>query len=320
MNLSDDLHRRADHQLGVVTRRQLLDGGIRRDQVAPGTVVAVRPPGSHPSCPGSAEHSSAPGCRPSVRGPDSWLAGPTALALHGWTEPLSHSPVWVLVPGCHRSRDVSWLSIRRTVFTDERIVERGPLRFSCLPRALVDSAALATDDASCRTLLISGVQRRVVRLDDVAHWVDIRRPNGRARLQRGVQEAAAGAWSVPEADLARLVATSHILPPAWLNPELRDTDGRRLTTPDLWFDDVAMAVMVHSRQFHAGELDWEAPVDQDSDLSAARVVVMGVTPAAIARDPARVRARVEATYTSARRSGLRAPVVANRRIALPAPA
>jgi len=322
MNLSDDLHRRADHQLGVVTRRQLLDGGIPAAEirwrlgrswrsVLPGVILLA------PGVPSTPQRQVAALL---YAGPDSWMAGPTALALHGWTEPLAHSPVWVLVPGCHRSRDVSWLAIRRTVFTDERIVERGPLRFSCLPRALVDSAALATDDASCRTLLISGVQRRVVRLDDVAHWVDIRRPNGRARLQRGVQEAAAGAWSVPEADLARLLAISHILPPAWLNPELRDTDGRRLTTPDLWFDDVAMAVMVHSRQFHAGELDWEASVDQDSDLSAARVVVMGVTPAAIARDPARVRARVEAAYTSARRSGLRAPVVANRRIALPAPA
>jgi hypothetical protein len=34
-----------------------------------------------------------------------------------------------------------------------------------------------------------------------------------------------------------------------------------------------MAVMVHSREFHAGALDWEGTVGGDDDLSSARVVV-----------------------------------------------
>jgi len=41
-----------------------------------------------------------------------------------------------------------------------------------------------------------------------------------------------------------------------LNPRLKDMHDKRLTTPDLWFDDVGMAVMVHSRQFHSGALQW----------------------------------------------------------------
>jgi hypothetical protein len=88
-----------------------------------------------------------------------------------------------------------------------------------------------------------------------------------------VAEAAAGVWSVPEADLARLVATSRVLPGAWVNPGLTDLAGGRLTTPELWFDDVGMAVMVHSRESHAGALDWEGTVGGDDDLSSARVVV-----------------------------------------------
>jgi hypothetical protein len=179
---------------------------------------------------------------------------------------------------------------------------------------VVDAAAQATDDSECRALLIAAVQRRLVRLDDVSHWIDVRRPNGKARLRRALAEAAAGAWSVPEADLAALLSRSSMLPAAWLNPELRDRDGRRLTTPDLWFDDVAMAVMVHSREYHAGVLDWDATVERDSDLSACRVVVVGVTPDAIARDPTRVRRRIETAYVTAKGSGLRAEVVATPRI------
>ena len=83
---------------------------------------------------------------------------------------------------------------------------------------------------------------------------------------------------MPEADLARLLATSRVLPEPWPNPVLSDVDGNRLTTPDLWLDDVGIAVMMHSTAFHAGALQWDATVEGDGDLSANRVVVIGVTP------------------------------------------
>jgi hypothetical protein len=247
-------------------------------------------------------------------GPQSWLSGPTAGALHRVLTPAPRSRVHLLVPAPARPRDVGWLSIRRTHVADERVVTSGALRYSCLPRAVVDSAAgLPTDEA--RALIIEVVQRRLVRLDDLSHWIEARRPNGKAVLRRALAEAAVGAWSLPEAELAQLVSRSSVLPEPWLNPELRDADGCRLTTPDLWFDDVAMAVMVHSREFHGGVIDWEATVDRDSDLSACRVVVIGVTPAAIARDPARVLDRIERAYVTAVRSGQRADVLATPRLA-----
>ena len=105
-------------------------------------------------------------------------------------------------------------------------------------------------------MIIEAVQRRLVRLD-VAHWIEVRRPNGRRRLREALAEAAVGAWSVPEADLARLLTTSRLLPPVWANPQLKNVDGNRLTTPDQWLDEVGMAVMVQSQRFHAGVLQWE---------------------------------------------------------------
>ncbi len=231
-------------------------------------------------------------------GPESWLSGSTAGALHRVLTPPPRSRVHLLVPAPARPRDVGWLSIRRTHVTDERIVTSEALRYSCLSRAVVDSAAgMPTDEA--RALIIEVVQRRLVRIDDLSHWIEARRPNGKAVLRRALAEAAAGAWSLPEAELAHLVSRSSVLPEPWLNPELRDAYGCRLTTPDLWFDDVAMAVMVHSREFHGGAIDWEATVDRDSDLSACRIVVLGITPAAIARDPSRVLERIERAYNTA---------------------
>jgi hypothetical protein len=316
MDLPVHLLERARDQDGVVSRAQLLTAGVTPAQVRwqLGRAWRLLLPGVVLLSPGLATVQQRQMAALLYAGSDSWLSGPTALVLHGWSSPRSGRRVHVLVPPSRRSRDVAWLSIRRSWITDERVVERGPVRFSCLPRAVVDAAAQSPSDAECRALLIDAVQRRLVRLDDISHWIDARRPNGKARLHRALAEAAAGSWSVPEADLAALLSRSSVLPTAWLNPELRDADGHRLTTPDLWFDDVAMAVMVHSREFHAGILDWEATVDRDSDLSACRVVVVGVTPGAIARDPAGVRRRIEDVYEKAAGSGHRADVVATPRI------
>ncbi len=103
------------------------------------------------------------------------------------------------------------MRVRRTHLLDERLVERGPLRLSCRPRAVVDTAASLPADEG-RALLIEMVQRRVVRLDDLAHWVEARRPNGRRSLRAALAEAAAGAWSLPEADLVAWLERSRVLP------------------------------------------------------------------------------------------------------------
>jgi hypothetical protein len=94
------------------------------------------------------------------------------------------------------------------------------------------------------------------------------------------------------------------------NPILTGPRGEALTSPDVCFDDVGMAVMVQSRAFHAGALDWDATVESSSDLSAVRVVVVGVTPTALARDPKAQLARIERAHADALRSGTRAQVTA----------
>lgn len=315
MEVPDVARDLASTQYGVVGRRQLLKLGVSPGQIRwsigrswrqllPGVVLL------DPGLPTIEQRHMAALI---YAGPRSWLAGPTALRLHGVSFPDATRRIHVFVPETQRGRDVSWVTVRRTSIVDERIVHRGPLRISSLPRALVDTAALAASEDTARCIVIEAVQRRLVRLDDVAHWIEVRQSNGRLRLRRALTEAAAGAWSVPEADLARLMTTSHLLPDAWHNPGLSDLEGKRLTTPDLWFDDVGMAVMVHSRQFHAGTLQWDATVDADDDLSANRVVVIGVTPGSVARDPAAVLRRVEAAYSTARQSGVRAPVKARSR-------
>ena len=314
MDLPASLNAVAAEQMGVVSRRQLTEHGVSIGQVRwqlgrtwrqllPGVILLDT---ALPTA--SQRHIAAQ----IYGGPECWLAGPTAAALFGFLPEDADRRVHVLVPATSKPRSMYGVTIRRTRLMHERLVERGPLRLSCRPRAVVDAAAVLPEP-SARALVIEVVRRRLVRLDDLTHWVEVRQTHGRVRLRRALQEAAAGAWSVPEADLAALVRSSRVLPTALLNPGLEDESGVRLTTPDVWFDDVGMAVMVHSRQFHAGVLQWDATVTDDSELSSYRIVDVGVTPEQLAKDPPAVLRRIEDHYATARRSGFRPPVVATPR-------
>ena len=304
----------AESQWGVVTRAQLLDGGVsaatirwqvgrRWRSLLPGVLLL------EPGLPSRDQQLVAALLS---GGPSSWLSGRTAAEWHGLVAGPPTLPVHVMVPFPAVSRRTAWVSVRATSLAHERLVSRGPLRVSCRPRALVDAAAQAPDDSSARAMIISAVQERLVRLDDVQHWIGVRRRNGTVRLKAAVREAASGAWSVPEAELQALCRRSGLFPQLMANPCLLDAQGRPLTTPDVWLDDVALAAMVHSRRFHAERLDWDATVEADSDLRDADVEVIGVTPTAISRRPDAVLQRIVAAHARALRRP-RPPVTATPR-------
>jgi hypothetical protein len=85
----------------------------------------------------------------------------------------------------------------------------------------------------------------------------------------------------------------------WLNPALAGHDGVRLPTPDGWFDDVGLAVQVHSWRWHSSMIDWDATVTSDGILAEYGVVVVGVTPKAARAAPAEVLRRIERAFRHA---------------------
>ncbi|WP_256792470.1 hypothetical protein [Terrabacter sp. Ter38] len=300
MQLPDEIRALSDTQLGVLSRTQLLEAGV------PAGLIRWQ----------SARHwrSLLPGVlmlntgQPTDRqrlvaaqlyaGPAAWMRGDTALACLG-SRSVVGAPVKLYVPYPQRSRRVMWVSIAATKLTNERTIERDGVRMSCRARAIVDAAADAVDDRTARAIIVGSVQERFVRLSDVQHWVGVRRRNGTVRLKAALAEAAAGAWSLPEAELADILRHSPQTAGMWANPELKDGGGNRLTTPDLWADDVGLAVMVHSRRFHSGVLDWDATVLADQDLRDAGVEVVPVTPSLISSRP---RAALEAVLAGLERA------------------
>ncbi|MEO7753567.1 MAG: hypothetical protein ABIS35_09150 [Terracoccus sp.] len=313
MELPEEILRLADLQSDVVSRAQLGAAGVPPGMVRWHSTRHWRSllPGILMLNTGSPTDQQRLVAAQLYAGADAWLRGESALACYG-AGPRLRSPVQLYVPHPHRARRVMWLSIAATRLTNERVVERGPLRISCRPRAVVDAAADAIDDRQARALLVGCVQERFVRLADVQHWVGVRRRNGTVRLNAALAEAASGAWSLPESDLARLLLRSPRLAGLMANPGLTTHDRIRLTTPDLWIDEVALAIMVHSRRFHSDVLDWDSTVLADQDLRDADIEVVPLTPHVITTDPAACRAAVHAGLDRALRRP-RPPVIATPR-------
>ncbi len=242
-------------------------------------------------------------------GPEASLAGRTAVRLHGLTSMSERQSVELLVPPPRRSRSAGYASVRRTLVGDVPLELNG-LRTCSVARAVVDAAADSRSPRDREALFIEAVQKQVLSLDALAESVYRLRPRDAAPLMAALRAAGSGAWSQPEHELLELLSTSTVLPQAEPNPVLHDTEGKRLTTPDAWLDDVAVAIMVHSHTHHAQGDAWDATVSADADLVAAGVVVVGITPRQVRRSPALVLARVEQTWRTARLRP-RPPVVAS---------
>ena len=232
-------------------------------------------------------------------GPHSVLAGPTAARYHGVQAADPGRRVHLVVPATHRTRTFGFATTRRSHLPDPDVKEIGPIRVSSPARACVD-AALATRSASTRVaILVEAVQRGITTVDDLTSAICLLRPRDAFGLKDALAAAGAGAWSVPEAELLDLVATSRSLPEPWANPSLVDAHGQSLLTPDAWFDDVAMAVLVHSHAHHSQGAEWTTTVERDGELVAAGVVVVGITPHGLRSDPAAVLQRLERTHAVA---------------------
>jgi len=301
-----DLSRR---QRGLVTRSQLHAQGVtpaavrwalargRWEAVLP-SVVSLRPGVLDPQQRLVAARLHA--------GPDGTIASLTAACWHGVTAAQDRR-IHVTVPfGTHR-RSAGFVSVTRTRRADPRAWERGALRVSSRARAVADAARAASTSDQATAIVCEAVERRLVTPAAVRHEIELSSPVGNSRARQALAAAEAGAWSVPEAHLLTLTSGSPHLPELWLNPSVRGHDGRQLPTPDGWFDDVGLAIQVHSWRWHSGRDQWDATVMTDGVFAEYGVPVVAVTPDAVDHSARQVLTRIERAYRSA--SARRRPAV-----------
>jgi hypothetical protein len=234
-----------------------------------------------------------------------------AAAWHGITAADGARVVHLEVPCPRDPRGAGFVLVRRTTRPDHRAWPRGPALIASPARAVATAAADAGHRDRALAIVLEALERRIITPGALRHEIESGPRVGSALARAALQEAESGAWSVPEVDLGGLIDASGVLPPGWANPELISADGVRLPCPDYWFDDVALAVQVHSRRFHSGALDWEQTVMSDGVYAEYGVITVAVTPVAIRRGPDQVRRRLERAYLAAL-TRPRPPVIARR--------
>ncbi|MDM7853688.1 hypothetical protein [Cellulomonas alba] len=302
-------------QSGLLTRQQLASAGIdaaklrRRLEshwrlVLPGVVHLSRAP---------LRAEQRPVAAVLMAGPASVITGAAAAAWHGLRNGPAVARVDVLVPS-GRDRRAAFVRITRTTRPPSEVHRDGVLAVTAVARAVADLCRGTRDARQARAVVIEAVQRRMTSTAKLRHELHAGARRGSAVLRLAIEAAETGAWSVPEHDLLMLIAGSSTLPTAWPNPVLHGTDGRRLPSPDVWFDEVGVAVQVHSSAYHSSGPDWDRTVRSDSALAEAGILRLAVTPREIALSPEETVRRIEAICAT-RSPAQRPPVVMTPRAA-----
>ncbi|HSN05761.1 MAG TPA: hypothetical protein VLV82_00305, partial [Candidatus Angelobacter sp.] len=189
--------------------------------------------------------------------------------------------IHVLVPHQHQRASHGFVTVERTRFMPG-FRERDGLRIAVLPRVVLDAVRRCTDEDAVRAVVFEVVQRGLA----TPETLDGERRRGQIRGSRfarlALEEALAGARSVPEADIRR-----EFVARGWtelrFNPRLHLPDGRFLASPDV-YDESGVCLEVDSREHHFAVESWEATMRRHATMTAAGLAVLHVPPSRIRDD------------------------------------
>jgi hypothetical protein len=237
------------------------------------------------------------------------LTGTAALNWYGFRYCPPSEQIHLVVPHQTRRASTGHAVVTRALALDPRARDAG-LYAVCSPaRAVVDAARNLRQLRAVRAVVAESIQRNFTDLRSLDEEV---RRAGRSRtalVRRAFAEIIDGSRSAPEAELRESLAGSRLLSRILWNPRLLRSDGTVLPTPDGYLEDAAIALEVDSQEYHFAPGDWARTLDRHNELSRCGILILHFTPAAIRRDPVRVRRIVEDAYRSRRGAGAATGVI-----------
>lgn len=232
-------------------------------------------------------------------GPHVRVTGLWAARLHGLRRTPEPGDVHILVPNERELTSWGFVIVERTTRLPAAIPrDRVPL--APVHRAVLDAARRMRDFDAIRAMLAEAIQRGRCTPNALAEELERGSQRGSALPRRALTELLGGAHSVAEGDLFWLWRRSG-LPPAQRNVEIRDAQGKYVGTPDVWSDEVALAVEVDSKDCHYDVDGYARTLARNNRYAAAGVVVVQVLPSRIRKEPDGVLSELRAAYAVAAR-------------------
>jgi hypothetical protein len=227
------------------------------------------------------------------------VTGFEAACRYGLVDVPTGDTVHMLIPATHHIRSAGFALIERTVHMPEaRNVGGVPL--ASPPRAVLDGVRRVRDLNVVRALLINAKQSGLCTQAQLTAELEAGSQRGTALPRAVLRELDENVWSVPEADALTLWRRSG-LPSAMRNVKIFDTEGRYIATPDVWCDEVALAMEIDSFNFHFKRSDYARTVERNSRYAAAGIVLFQVLPVKIRDDPRAVIRDLQAAYEAAKK-------------------
>lgn len=221
-------------------------------------------------------------------GPGSALTARTGLEVHGVLDGETGQDVHVALP-----------ESRRVVPDDFRVgggavvlhrTTRSLTSYSVdLPtlsvaRCVTDACLASSSMRDVRYLVSTSVQRRRTAVTDLQRELHHAPQRGSGLLRRAVEEAAAGARSVPEAVLLKALRKVE-LPPYRMNVDVHAEDGTWLARPDVVIASLKLAVEVDGRRWHLDAERWVRDVERHTRLEAVGWTVLRYPASRVLADP-----------------------------------
>ena len=281
-------------QYGLITSAQLAELGVPRSTVVwherqVGGMFSFLLPGVHRFEPSQAVSSMQRIAGAQLYGgPDAVLTGAAVLRRRG-VKAASHiafgsdDAVHILEPHSSKRASRDFVVVERTVSLPVPRSE-GLLRLAPVHRAVLDACRRCTDEEAVRALIFEVVQRRLTSVDAL-NDERIRGQKRGSRFARLALEAVyAGARSVPEGDLVRLLGAAG-LGRMLLNPRLATVDGVFIACPDAYDPETGVVLEVDSREHHFAVESWEATMRRHARMTAAGLRVIHVSPRRLREEP-----------------------------------
>lgn len=225
-------------------------------------------------------------------GPQALLTGllpAEALGIR-WVPPTA--TVQVLIPASVRRAPRPGVQVRRTSAFAALAADAWTWNGVAVapPARVVLDAALTLDRLrDVRGVVLAAVADGLASTAELRQLLDREPRNGTALVRRALRDAATGAASPPEAELADGLRGCRL--PFVVNAELR-LHGRPLGFPDGYFVGLGAGWELDSRTHHEEADALEATLHRHTVFGAAGIALAHVTPRQLRRDPAGVVAAV----------------------------
>lgn len=299
---------------GVVTAAQLRQAGVDRTVVSRlvrqgrwtqlwrGTYLVDGQPSplalAHAAVGHAAPPAGAEGLRPVVTG----LAGAAAAGLR-WVP--SSSRVQVLVGKDVQRRSNEHVLVRRAHdLADVPTWRWGGLAVARPGRLVVDGARECRSLRDVRGLVLGAVADRRTTAEEVLELLERGAVGGTAWCRRAARDAADGAASPPEAELADdLRGCGH---PFYVNADLH-VRGRFIARCDVYLVGTGVGGEMDSQEWHGEAEQLDATLMRHELAQHHGLTLVHVTPARFRSDPAAFTARLVRAVAEQRREGLGEP-------------